>query len=199
VPVQPLPGGGEEDRPGAAFADREVDRAGGPRCELDDGFRAALAGDRQGAVAAFGTQCLDVGAGSFRDAEPVEREQGDQSVLGGGAEPGGDQQGADLVAVQPGGVGLVVNPGPTNMGRRRVAEQVFLDRVAVQAGDGGQPPGDRRPGPASCLEVAGEQFDVGAADGEQAQAVLVAPGGELAQVQSGGLSGHAAVPRQEPG
>jgi hypothetical protein len=36
--------------------------------------------------------------------EPVEGEQGDHGVLGGGAEPGGDQEGADLVTVQGGGV-----------------------------------------------------------------------------------------------
>jgi hypothetical protein len=59
-------------------------------------------------VAALDAQGLDVGAGGFGDAQPVEGEQGDQGVLGGRAEPGGDQQGAELVAVQPGGMGLII-------------------------------------------------------------------------------------------
>jgi hypothetical protein len=54
---------------------------------------------------------LDVGTGGFRDAQPVEGEQGDQRVLGGRPEPGGDQEGAELIAVQGGGVRLIVQPG----------------------------------------------------------------------------------------
>jgi hypothetical protein len=53
--------------------------------------------------------------------------------------------------------------------------------------------------PASCFQVAGEAFDVGAADGEQGQGAGAAPAGELAQVQRVGLAGQAAVPGQEPG
>jgi hypothetical protein len=65
VPVKALFGGGEEDGSVAAFADGEVDRPCGTRCEGDDGFLAALAGDGQGPVAALGGQVLDVRAGSF--------------------------------------------------------------------------------------------------------------------------------------
>jgi hypothetical protein len=36
-------------------------------------------------------------------------------VLGRRAEPGGDPQRAEFVAVQPGGVRLVVQPGPADM------------------------------------------------------------------------------------
>ncbi len=53
---------------------------------------------------------LDVGAGGFRHPQPVQGEQGDQRVLGRRSEPGGDQQGAEFVAVQRDGVGLVVDP-----------------------------------------------------------------------------------------
>jgi hypothetical protein len=59
-------------------------------------------------------------------------------VLGGGAEPGGDEERADFVAVQAGGMGLVVEPGTADVRGRGVSEEVFLDRVLVQAGDGGQ-------------------------------------------------------------
>ncbi len=36
-----------------------------------------------------------------------------------GADPGGDQDRADLVAVQPGGVGLVLQPRTTDVRRRQ--------------------------------------------------------------------------------
>src|SRR5215470_11455298 len=129
VPVQPLPGWREEDRPVAAFADGEVDRAGGSGGERDDGLLAALAGDRQRPVAALGAERLDVGAGGFGYAQPVEGEQRDQRVFGSGAEPGRDQQRADLVAVQPGGMGLVVDPRPTDVHGRGMIQQVLLDGV----------------------------------------------------------------------
>jgi len=49
------------------------------------------------------------------------------------------------------------------------------------------------------LEVPAEALDVGAARAEQPQAVVVAPGRELAQVQRVRLAGQAGVPGQEPG
>ena len=42
-----------------------------------------LAGNYQGPVPALDAYGLDVGAGGFGDAQPVEREQGDQCILGG--------------------------------------------------------------------------------------------------------------------
>ena len=142
---------------------------------------------------------LDVGAGGFRYSQPVQREQGDQRVLGRRPEPGGDQQGAELVAVQRGGMRLVVHPRPADMGGRGVIEEFFLDGVLVEPGDGAQPPGDGGAGAAPGFQVTGEALDVGAADGEQGQGAGAAPGGELAQVQRVGLAGQAAVSGQEPG
>jgi len=99
-------------------------------------------------------------------------------MLGGGAEPGGDQQRADLVAVRPGGVRLVVQSRPADVRRRGVLEQFFLQGVFAEPGDGAQPPGHGSPGAASGFEVAAEQLDVGAAGGEQGQAAAVAPSGD---------------------
>jgi hypothetical protein len=50
-----------------------------------------------------------------------------------------------------------------DMGGRGVVEQVFLDGVPVEPGDGAQPAGDGRPGAAAGLQVAAEALDVGAA------------------------------------
>ena len=84
-------------------------------------------------------------------------------------EPGGYQQGTQLVAVQGGGMGLVVHPRPPHVRGRGMVQEFFLDRVLVESGDGAQPPGDGRAGAAPGLEFSGEAFDVGAADREQRQ------------------------------
>jgi hypothetical protein len=48
-----------------------------------------------------------------------------------------------------------------------VVEELFLDGVLVEPGDGGQPMGDGGASPPAGLELAGEGLDVGAADREQ--------------------------------
>jgi hypothetical protein len=103
-----------------------------------------------------------------------------------------------LVAVQAGGVRLVVQPRPPHMRRGRVSEQFFLDGVAVEPGDRAQAAGDGGPGPATGFQVPGEELDISAPGLEEVQLVLLAPAGELAQVQLVRLPGQAAVPGQEP-
>jgi hypothetical protein len=79
---------------------------GGARRERDDGFLAAFAGDRQGAVPAFGPEGFgpegfDVSACGFRCPQSVEGEQRDQGAPGRGAEPGCNEQCADFVRSRP--------------------------------------------------------------------------------------------------
>jgi hypothetical protein len=193
VPVRPPPVRSQEHWPVGAIGDGQVDRPGCTWRQRDGDDLAALAGDGQRPVPAFQAQVLDVGTGCFGDPQPVQCEQGDQRMLGRRAEPGGDQQGAEFVAVQGHGMRLVVDSRPPDVRGRGVLEEFFFDGVFVETGDGTQRPGDRGPGPASCLQVAGEAFDVGAADGEQGQAASAAPGGELAHVQRVRLPGQAAV------
>jgi hypothetical protein len=88
-------------------------------------------------------------------------------MLRGGAEPGGDQERADLVAVQGRGVRLAVHPGPADVRGGRVVQKLFLDGVSVEPGDGGQAAGDGGAGPPAGFELAGEGLDAGAADREQ--------------------------------
>ena len=88
------------------------------------------------------------------------------------------------------------------MGGRGMIEELFLDRVVVEPGDGAQPPGDGGPGPAAGFQVAGETFDADATRLEQAELallVLLAPAGELPQVQLVGLAGQPAVGGEETG
>jgi hypothetical protein len=53
-------------------------------------------------------------------------------------------------------------------------------------------------GPAAGFHVAGEQLDVGTAGLEQVELVLLAPAGELAQVQRVSLTGQAGIASQKP-
>jgi hypothetical protein len=118
VPVQPTAIGGQEDRSFGALADGQVDRPRRPWRQRDSYHLAAFAGDNQHPVPAFDTQGFDIRAGGFGDPQPVQGQQRDERVLGRSAEPSSDQQRAKLVTVQPGGVGLVVQAGPSDMGGR---------------------------------------------------------------------------------
>ena len=99
VPVQPTAISRQEDRSFGALADGQVDRPRGARCEQDGDNLAAHAGDDQGPVPALDARGLDVGADSFGHAQPVERQQRDQRVLGRLTESGGNEPRAQLVAV----------------------------------------------------------------------------------------------------
>ena len=112
-----------------------------------------------------------------------------------GAEPGGDQQRTDFVAVQADRVRLVIQPWPANVRGRGVLKQVFFDGVTIEAGDGAQPAGNGRPGPSFGLHVAAEAFDIRPPRGEQVQAMLAAPQHVLAQIQGVCIPGEAAVPK----
>ena len=94
------------------------------------------------------------------------------------AEPGGDQQGTELVAVQADCMRFVVQPRAADMGGR-----------------GMQPTGDSSAGAAPVFQVTGEPLDVGPAYGEQRYGAGAAPCGELAQVQRVRLPGQSVSPQ----
>ena len=123
VPVQAVPVHGAEDRSFAALADGQVDGPRGPRRERDGDDRAALTGDDRGPVAALDAGGLDVRAGGLADPQAVDGPQADQGMPGGRAGPGGGQQCADLVAVQAGGVRLIVQARPADMHCRGTVRQ----------------------------------------------------------------------------
>ena len=97
------------------------------------------------------------------------------------------------------GVALVVEAGPADMDCRRDGDKPFLFGVAVEPSDGAQPAGNGGPGTAAFFQGPGVQLDVGAAHREQPQAVALAPGNELAQVERVGVPGEAPVAGQEGG
>ena len=85
-------------------------------------------------MAALQAQVFDVCAGGLGDAQPVEGEQGDQRVLGGRPSPR-QRGGSELVAVQGGGVRLVIQPGAADVGGGRVVEEFLFHGVLVEPGD----------------------------------------------------------------
>jgi hypothetical protein len=87
-------------------------------------------------VAALESQVLDVSADGLGDPQPVEGQHTDRRVIAGGGQSGGDQHGADLVAVQAGGVGLVVQPGSPHVRGRGHRDQALLFGVPVEARHG---------------------------------------------------------------
>jgi hypothetical protein len=71
VTIDPLPVGAHEDRPVAAFADREVDGPRRPRCQGHGHDLAAFAQDGERAVTALEPQVLEVGAEGLGHPQPV--------------------------------------------------------------------------------------------------------------------------------
>ena len=107
-------------------------------------------------MAALQAQVLDIRAGYLGHAQAVQGEQRDQRMLTRRAEPGSDQQRAELVAVQRGGVGLIVQPRTADMGGRRMIQELFFDGVLVEPRDGGQPAGDGGASASPGFQLAGE-------------------------------------------
>jgi hypothetical protein len=66
--IEPAPVVANQDRSHGAFADGEVDRAGGAWHERDDGGLVALADDAQRAMSALDSEVLDVRAAGFADS-----------------------------------------------------------------------------------------------------------------------------------
>jgi hypothetical protein len=108
----------DEDRSFAAFAHCQVNGSGGAGSERQGDRLGSLADHGEGAVPAFEAEAFDVGADGLRDSEAVQREQRDQGVVAGASKAGGNEHGPDLVAVEADGVGLVVEPGSADVGRR---------------------------------------------------------------------------------
>src|SRR5436190_518560 len=130
VAIESLTVDSNEDGSFAALTDREVDGAGSSGRQWDGDDLPTFAVDGQSAVAPFEAQRFDVGAGGFRDAQAVQREQADQRMVAGARESSGDEHGPDFVAAQAGGAGLVVEPRPAHVDRRGDRDESFFFGVA---------------------------------------------------------------------
>jgi len=111
-------------------------------------------------MAPFDIHVLDVGAEGFGDPQTVHRQQCDQRVIPGRAQAGLDEQGAEFVAVEPLGAGLVVDFGAADAGGRVAVGESFDVAVPVEAGQRRQPSGHRRAHLAVGLHGPGEQLEM---------------------------------------
>ena len=107
----------QQDRSFAAFADRQVDGAGGAGHERDAGWLVALADDAQGAVTAFEPEVFDVRAARLADPQAVQAEQHGQRGVHRRGPLGGVQERRQLAAVhaplrRSGGPGVGARTGP---------------------------------------------------------------------------------------
>src|SRR6266516_2750791 len=80
-----------------------------------------------------------------------------------------------------------------------IIQQVFLDGVWVEPGDGAQPACDRGPGAGRGSTGRARNTSTSARCLEEAQVLMSAPAGVLAQVQFIRLPGQAAIADQESG
>ena len=77
-------------------------------------------------------------------------------------------------------------------------EQLFLHRVPVKPGHAARAAGDGGPGPPAGFQVPGEELDVSPAGLEQMELVLLAPAGELPQIQLAGCRVRPLYPARNP-
>ena len=142
-PLEALPVSPPQDRPLAALADGEVD---GPCCtrnERDGRGLVALAEDTQGSVTPLEAQVLDVCGARLTDPQAVEPEQHSQRRMVAVVLLGGEQEHAELGAVETPGVRWVY-PGPADvLGRVRPDPPVGVSKP-IEAADRREPAVDRR-------------------------------------------------------
>jgi hypothetical protein len=141
APVQPPPARVRKTGPSARFADRQVDRPGGARGERDGDHLAPLRVTTRVRCPRSIPRFLDVGANSLGDPQPVERQQGNQRVLGRRAEPGLQVAGEALNVGPPGLEEVEV----MLLASGRLLAQVQGVRLAREAGVTGQEPSQCQP------------------------------------------------------
>lgn len=86
----------------------------------------------------------------------------------------------DVVAVKAKRLRIARHRGATNVGGGGVGERSLLDCVAVEAGQGGQPPGNSGATPAGLFQCADVGLDVAALGSQQPDADPGTPGVDVA-------------------
>ena len=105
APVEPLPVTATQDRTFAALTDGKVDGPGGAGHERDDRGLVALADDPQCSMTALEAEVFDIGGAGFADPETVLAEQHSKRGVATVELFGGDQEHAELGAIQTAGIG----------------------------------------------------------------------------------------------
>lgn len=121
--------------------------------ERDRDDLAALARDRQRPVTTLEPKRLDVGTERFGHPQPVDGQQRHQRMLGRRRKPSREEQRTHLIAIQPGGMGLVTESRSANMRGRRPLQQALLLGIPVGARHHAQAARHGRPGAPADFET----------------------------------------------
>jgi hypothetical protein len=164
VAVQPAAAVREQQRAVGTAAQGRIDRPDGPWRQGHQRALATLADHGQDPMGALHPEVADVSCARFRDPQTVQGEQAGKGVVAGAGGLGRGQEPDRLLAVQPKRLRVARHLGATNVGDGGVGERSFLDRMAVEAGQGGQPPGHGGATAPSLLELPGVGLDMDATD-----------------------------------
>jgi hypothetical protein len=150
APVESLAVLSAQDRALVAFADGEVDRACCPRNQWDRGRLAALTEDLEGAVASLEAEILDIGGAGLADPQTVEAKQYGKGGVVTVVLLGGEQEHAQLGAVETAGIRRMDLGTAHVLGRVRGDAAIDVSEP-VEAAHRRQSPVDRRCGKTSRL------------------------------------------------
>ena len=154
----------------------------GPWGQWHQGALVALADHGQDPMGVLHAKVGDLGLARLRHPQSVQGEQAGEGVVAGGGGLGRSQEPDRFLAVKPKRLRVTRHLGAANVGDGGVGEGTLRDRVAVEAGQGGQPPGPGGAAPAGLLKLADVGLDMGAADRRQPNADVSAPGAEVTQI-----------------
>jgi hypothetical protein len=184
-----------QDRAFAAFADRQVDGSCRPRDERDGGGLVALAEDAQRAMTAFDSEVLDVGGARLAHSRSVQPEEHRQGGVGAVVLLGGEQEHAELGAVEASS-SRRVHVRPTDVLRGVRGDSSIDVGEAIEAAHRRQPTVDRRRRQSSVFHPASVQLDVGPGRREDGE-VVGGPLEEATKIVAVRVPRAAAVASQE--
>jgi hypothetical protein len=194
--VEPFAVLAAKDRPFAPFADGQVDGSRRPGDERDGGGLVALAEDAQRAMAAFDGKILDVGGTRLAHSQSVQPEQHRQGGVGAVVLVGGEQEHAELGAVES-SPGRRVHLRPSDV-LRGVRRDSSIDvGEPVEAAHGRQPTVDRRRRQSSVFHPASVRLDVGPGRAKDGETVVGCPLEEATEIVAVRVQRAAAVASQE--
>jgi hypothetical protein len=196
APIESLAVSPVQDRALAALTEGQVDRAGHPWDQGNDRRLVALADDAQRSVAAIESQILGIGCAGLAHPQAVEAEEHRQGGMVVVVALGGEEEGAQLGAVET-PARARVHLGATDVLGRIGTDPPVDMREAVEAADGGESPVDGRGGQPAFLAGGPPQLEVRPLGFEHRQSDAGAPVEVATQVEAVGLEGSTAVASQE--
>jgi hypothetical protein len=185
-----------QDRALAALAEHEVDRAGHPWHEGNDRRLVAFADDAQCSMASIKAEIFRVGRTGLAHSESIQAEEHRQGGMVTVVPLGGEEEGAQLSAVEAPTFARVDLGTPDVLGRIRADPPVNVSE-AVVAADGRESSVNGRGGQATLLAGRPPQLDIGTLGLEHRQPDASAPLEVAAQVEAVRLESPPAVASEE--